>query len=117
MKNRRHEIRPTIQQHHVTTNYNVGVVGRRWRQLPFKFDRNRLDSLLESRWKRAALYKLLFESGRQSVLLRQAWRKGVSVVVVPRTHGVSVVIAERRGRVIVVTVLVPVTVTMAVPVA
>src|SRR5215472_10435513 len=104
MENRRYVIRPAIQQHHVAANYDVGAVRRRWRQLPFKLHGNRLDSLLQPGRKRAALYKLPFESRRQSVLLGKSRRKGVSVVVVPSSHSVAVMVAICvGGRIIVVT--------------
>ena len=69
MEDGEHQIAPAIQQYNMPADHNVGAVGRWWRQLSFHFRWNRLDALLQAGRQRAAFLELLFESGRQAVLL------------------------------------------------
>jgi hypothetical protein len=58
------DIAMLVQQYAVSIDEHVNAIGRGRRQTPLEFDGDRLNFLLEPRWKCAAAHKLLLQSRR-----------------------------------------------------
>ncbi len=69
MENVNDHISLAIEQNNVPANHDMRAIWRWWRQALFEFFGARLEAFLETRRERAALHKLLFQSGRQFITL------------------------------------------------
>ena len=116
MEDVEHQVGTAIHEHYMAANDHVCTACRWWRQPSFKLRRTRHHFLPQS-WRQGSTHaQLLFQSGRQAILLCQARRQVTIAVmlVVPVAHVVAIVIAIV---VPVAIVIIPVVLAMPVPFA
>jgi hypothetical protein len=64
---------------------HMRAVGRGRRQPPLELFRARLETFLEARRERPTTHKLLFQAGRQPILLRKPGGELVPMLTIPLT--------------------------------
>ena len=75
----------------MSANHHVSAVGRRRRQPPFEFFWAGLEPFLESWRQRPSADELLFQAGRQTILLREPGRKLVPMFVISAADNFAIV--------------------------
>ena len=106
-----------VQQNDVATDQAVRAIRRRRRQTALQLDRDRIQAFLQARGKGSVANQLFFETGRQAILLGEAWRKTASTFRVPTADCFSIVVVAVRVVVIpaVITVVLVMSLAVAMP--
>src|SRR6267154_6609884 len=84
----------------------MSAVGRRRRQSSFEFFRTGLEPFLQSGRQRPAANELLFQAGRQTILLCEPGRQLVPMPVVPSAQLLTIAILIKLGALVVIALLV-----------